>query len=143
MAAARARAVDAVLVFKLDRFGRSLRHLVNAISEFQELGVEFISLRDSLDTTTAAGKLQFHMMAAFAEFERALISERVRAGMERARRQGVRFGSRPRLIFDREKVRRLRGAGKSVRQISKEMRLSVGTIHRALTSPQNGAAGET
>src|SRR6266571_1355845 len=117
MAAARARTIDAVLVFKLDRFGRSLRHLVNAISEFQDLGVEFISLRDSLDTTTAAGKLQFHMMAAFAEFERALISERVRAGMERARRQGVRFGSRPRLIFDREKVRAMRAAGTTVREI--------------------------
>src|SRR5262245_8025792 len=134
MKAARAREFDALLVFKLDRFGRSLQHLTAALSEFKALGIEFVSITESIDTSTPAGKALFGMIGVFAEFEHDLISERVRAGMARARKQGAKFGSRPRLVFDREKVKALHAAGKSVREIRDLMKLSIGTIHRTLAS---------
>jgi DNA invertase Pin-like site-specific DNA recombinase len=132
MKAARAREFDAVLVFKLDRFGRSLQHLTAALGEFKAQGIEFVSITESIDTSTPAGKALFGMIGVFAEFEHDLISERVRAGMARARRQGVRFGSRPRLVFDREAVRQMKQRGATVREIAKKFKLSVGTVHRAL-----------
>src|SRR5262245_18333566 len=132
MKAARAREFDAVLVFKLDRFGRLLQHLTAALSEFKALDIEFVSITESIDTSTPAGKALFGMIGVFAEFEHDLISERVRAGMARARKQGVKFGSRPRLVFDREAVRKLHAAGATVREISKRFKLSVGTVHRAI-----------
>ena len=97
MELARKRAIDVVIVWKLDRFGRSLRHLVNTIAEFEALGIAFVSLRDQLDMTTPAGRLQFHILSAMAEFERALICERVRAGMVRAKQKGKAIG-RPRSV---------------------------------------------
>jgi DNA invertase Pin-like site-specific DNA recombinase len=133
MKAARTREFDAVLVFKLDRFGRSLQHLTAALSEFKALGIEFVSITESIDTSTPAGKTLFGMIGVFAEFEHDLISERVRAGMARARRQGVKFGSRPRLVFDREAVRNMKERGATVREIAKKFKLSVGTVHRALS----------
>src|SRR3977135_2896451 len=96
MADAQRRKIDTVLVWKLDRFGRSLRHLVNAIAELESLGVTFISLRDNLDLTTPSGRLMFHVISAMAEFERSLIQERVKAGLRNARAKGQRLG-RPRL----------------------------------------------
>jgi DNA invertase Pin-like site-specific DNA recombinase len=93
--AARRRRIDVVVCWRLDRLGRNLRHLVTLVDEFQVLGVQFVSLGESIDTTTPAGRLQLHILAALAEFERARISERVRAGMARARAQGRRLG-RPR-----------------------------------------------
>src|SRR5215472_7283993 len=78
MGLARKRAIDAVIVWKLDRFGRSLKHLVNSIAEFEALGIAFISIRYQIDMTTPAGRLQFHILSAMAEFERDLIVERVR-----------------------------------------------------------------
>jgi len=96
MAEARRRKVDAVLVWSLDRFGRSLVHVVAAIHELHERGVAFVSLHEGLDLTTAAGRLQFHLVTAFAEFERARIAERVKAGLALARARGKRLG-RPRL----------------------------------------------
>lgn len=134
MKAARAREFDAVLVFKLDRFGRSLQHLTAALSEFKALGIEFISITESIDTSTPAGKALFGMIGVFAEFEHDLISERVRAGMARARRQGVKFGSRPRLVFDREAVRQMHKRGATIREIAKKYKLTVGTVHRAVHS---------
>jgi DNA invertase Pin-like site-specific DNA recombinase len=79
------RTFDAVLVWKIDRFGRSLKHLVNALAELAALGVAFISLRDNLDLSTPSGRLMFQIIGAMAEFERALIQERVRAGIRNAR----------------------------------------------------------
>jgi len=81
MAGAKQLRFDAVLVWKLDRFGRSLKHLVSALGESEALGIAFVSLRDSFDLTTPAGRLMFNMVASFAEFERDLIRERVRAGI--------------------------------------------------------------
>jgi DNA invertase Pin-like site-specific DNA recombinase len=92
MADASQRKFDAVLVWKLDRFGRSLRHLVNALAELEALGLSFISLRDNLDLSTPSGRLMFQIIGAMAEFERSLIQERVKAGLRNARE---REASRP------------------------------------------------
>jgi DNA invertase Pin-like site-specific DNA recombinase len=85
---------DMIIVWKLDRLGRSLRDLVSLISKFQDLGVGFKSLQDNIDTTTPTGKLTFHLFAALAEFERDIISTRTKAGLEAARARG-RKGGRP------------------------------------------------
>ena len=87
MAAAKKRQLDAVLVWRYDRFARSTQALVNALKEFQRLGVDFISYQENIDTTTPTGELIFHVMASPAQFESALISQRVRAGMARAKAQ--------------------------------------------------------
>src|SRR6202050_1980386 len=129
MADARRRKFDAVLVWKLDRFGRSLRHLVNAIAELEALGVSFISFRDNLDLTTPSGRLMFQIIGAMAEFERALIQERVRAGLRNARAKGKRLG-RPRTGLSGTQVAALRASGASLRAIAKELGVGVGTVHR-------------
>jgi DNA invertase Pin-like site-specific DNA recombinase len=93
---ARRRRVDVVVCWRLDRLGRNLRHLITLLEELQALGVAFVSLAEGIDATTPAGKLQMHILGAIAEFERARIAERVKAGLQRARMQGKRLG-RPRL----------------------------------------------
>ena len=122
--------VDAVLVWKLDRFARSLKHLVNALAEFEALGVAFISLRDNLDLTTPAGRLMFQIIGAMAEFERALIQERVVAGLRHARAQGKRLG-RPRTVVPLAKIRSLREQGLSWRAVAAKVRLSKSVCMRA------------
>jgi DNA invertase Pin-like site-specific DNA recombinase len=92
---AKRRRVDVLVCWRLDRLGRNLRHLVTLIDELTALGIGFASLGEGIDTATPAGRLQLHILAALAEFERARIQERVRAGLARARAQGVRLG-RPR-----------------------------------------------
>src|SRR6202790_2993879 len=111
MADAHKRRFDVVLVWKLDRFGRSLRHLVNALAEFESLGIAFVSLSDNLDLTTASGRLMFQIIGAMAEFERALIQERVRAGIRNARNKGRQLG-RPRVIVDSSQIAHLRSQGR-------------------------------
>jgi DNA invertase Pin-like site-specific DNA recombinase len=96
MADAKARRFDIVCVWKMDRFARSLKHLINALAEFEALGVAFVSLRDNLDLTTPSGRLMFQIIGAMAEFERSLIQERVCAGLRNARAKGRILG-RPRL----------------------------------------------
>src|SRR3954454_9300945 len=93
--AARKRRFDVLLVWRYDRFARSLRELVNALAEFEGLGIEFVSYSEGADTTTPQGKLLFGIMASLDEFERSLISERVRAGMRRAKAQGQHTGRPP------------------------------------------------
>jgi DNA invertase Pin-like site-specific DNA recombinase len=131
MAGACQRRFDAVLVWKLDRFGRSLRHLVNAIAELEALGVAFISFRDNLDLTTPSGRLMFQIIGAMAEFERALIQERVRAGLRNARAKGRRLG-RPRVMVDASRIASLRSLGRSWAQITDEIGVSKGTAQRAV-----------
>src|SRR5713226_2214345 len=114
---ARKRLFDVVLVWKFDRFARSLKHLIESLDEFNALGIDFISLTEGIDTTTPAGQLLFHIVGAVAQFERDLIVERVRAGMAHARAMGKRIG-RPRAIVDVEAVRNLRSQGKSLRNIA-------------------------
>jgi len=92
---ARRRRIDVVVCWRLDRLGRNLRHLVMALEELQTLGVGFVSLNEGINALTAAGKLQMHILAAIAEFERSRIIERVHAGLARARAQGRRLGRPP------------------------------------------------
>ena len=124
------RRFDAVLVWKIDRFGRSLKHLVNALAELATLGVAFISLRDNLDLSTPSGRLMFQIIGAMAEFERALIQERVRAGIRNARAKGKRLG-RPRVVVDASQIASLRARGTSWAQIKAELGVSKGTAQRA------------
>jgi DNA invertase Pin-like site-specific DNA recombinase len=93
------RRFDAVVVWKIDRFGRSLKHLVNALADLAAFGVAFISLRDNLDLSTPSGRLMFQIIGAMAEFERALIQERVRAGIRNAGAKGRQLG-RPPVVVD-------------------------------------------
>src|SRR5580658_8568023 len=110
MADACRRKFDAVLVWKIDRFGRSLKHLVNALAELAALGVAFVSLRDNLDLGTPSGRLMFQIIGAMAEFERSLIQERVKAGLRSARAKGKRLG-RPSKRPDGGAIAKLRGEG--------------------------------
>ena len=129
MADAKRRKFDVVLVWKLDRFGRSLRHLVNALAEFESLGIAFVSLSDNLDLGTPSGRLMFQIIGAMAEFERALIQERVRAGIRNARAKGRRIG-RPRVAVDAVRIAALRASGLSWRTIERELGISVRTARR-------------
>jgi DNA invertase Pin-like site-specific DNA recombinase len=117
---ARLKRFDAILVWKLDRFSRSLRHLINSLELLAKSQVAFISLRDNLDLSTAAGRLMFQMIGAFAEFEREITRERVRAGLVNARAKGKTLGRKKRAGVDVELILALRGQGKSWRQIQKE-----------------------
>ncbi len=124
---------DAILVWGIDRFGRSLKHLVNALAELAALGVAFISLRDNLDLSTPSGRLMFQIIGAMAEFERALIQERVRVGLRTARAKGGRLG-RPRVIVDATRIAGLRAQGHSWSQITDEVGVSKGAAQRAVVS---------
>jgi len=129
MADAKQRRFDAVCVWKLDRFGRSLRHLVNALADLESLGVLFVSLRDNLDLSTPSGRLMFQIIGAMAEFERALIQERVRAGMRNAKAKGRSIG-RPRANVGASTVARLRDSGASWREIGRKLGISARTARR-------------
>lgn len=120
---------DVVMVYRFDRFARSVRHLVDALTEFQAAGVQFISLHEAIDTTTPMGKFAFHIFAALAEFERELIRERVRSGVANARAKGVRLG-RPRRIADSSKILSQRRAGARWSAIAKAHGVSVSTAKR-------------
>ncbi len=128
---ARRRLFDVVLVWKFDRFARSLKHLIESLDEFNALGIDFISLTEGVDTTTPAGQLLFHIVGAVAQFERDLIAERVRAGMAHARAMGKRIG-RPRAIVDVEAVSKLRQGGQSLREIAVSLNIPVSRVRRAL-----------
>jgi len=142
MSDAKQRRIAAVLVWKLDRFGRSLRHLVNALAELEAVGVTFVSLRDNLDLTTPAGRLMFQIIGAMAEFERALIQERVKAGLPNARAKGKRLG-RPRVFVSDSKVESMRASGASWRTIAKELGVGIGTVRRAAQSRPKNVCGES
>jgi DNA invertase Pin-like site-specific DNA recombinase len=142
MADARRRKFDAVLVWKLDRFGRSLRHLVNAIAELEAVGVAFISFRDNLDLSTSSGRLMFQIIGAMAEFERSLIVERVKAGIRNARAKGKKLG-RPRAEIRGSEIDALRASGASWRAIAKEMGVGVGTVHRIGLRRSKNLCGHT
>jgi DNA invertase Pin-like site-specific DNA recombinase len=122
---------DAILVWKIDRFGRSLKHLVNSLADLSVYGISFISLRDNLDLSTPSGRLMFQIIGAMAEFERALIQERVRAGLRDAKAKGKRIG-RPKQEVDCSMVLKLRADGLSWRVIAKRLDLGVGTVYRAM-----------
>lgn len=117
---AQAHKFDAVLVWKLDRFSRSLRHLIVSLEALAASQVAFVSLRDNLDLTTAAGRLMFQMIGAFAEFEREITRERVRAGLRHAKAKGKQLGRKARTDIDLGWIKRLRDAGMTWREIELE-----------------------
>ncbi|MGA3076812.1 MAG: recombinase family protein [Bryobacteraceae bacterium] len=124
-----------VLVWRFDRFARSIEQLVLALAEFRALGIDFVSCQEALDTSTPMGKAMFTIIGAMAELERNVIRERVVSGMEYARRHGTKSGNaigRPKRIFDRGEVLRLRESGLSIERIAKQMRIGVGTVVRAI-----------
>ena len=132
MSMARTRRADVILVTKLDRLARSLKHLVALLDEFGSLGIQFVSISDQIDMTTASGRLMLHIVAAFAEFERSLIRERTIAGLAFAKSQGRRLGRPP---AKREgEILRLRAAGLSYREISRQLGVSRGAVYRAVKS---------
>jgi DNA invertase Pin-like site-specific DNA recombinase len=137
MAEAHRRRFDAVAVWKFDRFARSVSHLLRALENFQALGIHFVSLSESMDTSTPAGKMVFTVLGAVAELERSLIVERVKAGLRNARAKGKRIG-RPKVPVDASRVKALRDAGRSWSQICSETGLTKGTAQRSVSSlPKN------
>jgi DNA invertase Pin-like site-specific DNA recombinase len=131
MADAHRRKFDVVAVWKFDRFARSVSHLLRALETFNALGIAFISLSESLDTSTPTGRMIFTVLGAVAELERSLIAERVRAGLRNAKAKGKRLG-RPRVVVDGARIARLRGSGASWRAIASEMGSNTATVRRAL-----------
>lgn len=127
---ARSRKIDLIVCWKLDRLFRSLKDLVNTLQELSDIGVEFISLKDNIDMTTASGRLMTHLLAAFSEFEASLIKERVIAGLNNAKTKGIKLG-RPKKI-DEESILKLRLEGKSITKISNELQISRGAVHKTL-----------
>jgi DNA invertase Pin-like site-specific DNA recombinase len=129
MVDARRQRFDIVLVARFDRFARSTKHLVLALEEFNALGIDFVSVNESVDTSTPMGKMIFTVIGAVAELERSLIRERVMMGIDRARRHGKRLG-RPQKLVDREQVATLRARGLSLRQIAVEFKISKDKVAR-------------
>jgi DNA invertase Pin-like site-specific DNA recombinase len=125
------RRLDVVLCWKVDRFGRSLKHLVNVLADLDSYGVAFVSLRDNLDLSTPSGRLMFQIIGAMAEFERSLIQERVRAGLRNAKLKGKTLG-RPSRIVSLDEMTRLREKGASLREIAKIVGVSYVTVRTRL-----------
>jgi DNA invertase Pin-like site-specific DNA recombinase len=132
LAAARARRLDVVVTTKLDRLARSTRHLVDLAAELEALGVDLVVTDQAIDTTTPAGRLLFHVLAAIAEFERDLIRERVIAGLRRARAQGRRLGRPRRYIVDPDEARQLLSGGHSLRAAARALSVHPSAVSRAL-----------
>ena len=130
LADCRKRRVDAVVVYRYDRFARSVRQLVNALEEFRSLGIDFVSLHEGVDTSTPNGRLVFGIFASIAEFERELIQDRVRSGLAAARAKGKKLG-RPRVVIDELRITELRAQGRGWKSIAAELGVGVGTILRA------------
>ncbi len=136
VAAVRSRKIDVVACTKLDRLARSTHHLVTLAKELDALGVDLVVLDQAIDTTTPAGRLLFHVLAAISEFERDLIRDRVIAGIRRAKAQGRRLG-RPRLYeVDGERAQTLIAAGHSLRAVARALGVHPSAVSRAL--PQSG-----
>jgi DNA invertase Pin-like site-specific DNA recombinase len=138
MDGARKRKFDVLLVWRFDRFARSVRHLIVALEELRSLGIDFISYQENIDTSSALGQAIFTIVAAMAALERNVIIERVHAGLRRARQQGKHIG-RPVMDIDPQRVLALRRSGESMREIAKELNTSQTKIfkvlHAAVTKP--------
>ena len=133
MADARRGAFDVVLVWRFDRFARSIEQLVLALAEFRTLGIDFVSSQEALDTSTPMGKAMFTIVGAMAELERNVISERILAGLDHARRRGTKSGrriGRPTAVLDRVRLAELRDGGMSWRAIAATLGVGIATVHR-------------
>lgn len=132
MRAARRRDIDTIVVWRLDRWGRSLADLVSTLHELHELGVGFISLHEALDLTTATGRAMAGMLAVFAEFERGILRERVKAGIAEARRRGKRHGRPPTVASRADEARRLYATGLTKSAIARQLGISRTSVRRFL-----------
>lgn len=128
---------DCLVVWRLDRLGRSLPHLIEIVADLASRGVEFRSLTEAIDTTSAGGRLIFHIMGALAEFERALITERTSAGLAAAKARGERLGRRP--VLNARQIAHARQlvevAGEPVASVARSMNVGRSTLYRALRHP--------
>jgi DNA invertase Pin-like site-specific DNA recombinase len=125
------RRFDIVACWKVDRFGRSLKHLVNALADLDSYGVAFVSVRDNLDLSTPTGRLMFQIIGAMAEFELSLTKERVKCGLVNARANGKRLG-RPRRVTDGDRILQMKAEGASLRAIANAMGIGYGTVRKRL-----------
>jgi len=130
---AKKRRFDVVLVWRFDRFARSTKHLILALEEFKNLGIDFVSFQENIDTSSPLGSAIFTIISAVAQLERDIIAERVKAGLRRAKENGKRLG-RPRASVDTEKIHWLRSQGLSLRAIAKETGVSRTTVSDLLSS---------
>jgi DNA invertase Pin-like site-specific DNA recombinase len=132
MAAARRREVDVVLVWRLDRWGRSLADLVVTLKELAELGVGFVSLTEALDLTTPTGRAMAGLLSVFAEFEHEILRERIRAGLVEARRKGTRLGRPLTAAKKAAQIRKLHRAGISKAEIARRLEIGRTSVRRIL-----------
>jgi len=130
---AKKRRFDVVLVWRFDRFARSTKHLILALEEFKNLGIDFVSYQENIDTSSPLGSAIFTIISAVAQLERDIIAERVKAGLRRARENGKKLG-RPRASVDTGKIHLLRSKGLSLRAIAKETGVSRTTVSDVLSS---------
>ncbi|XDZ69137.1 recombinase family protein [Alphaproteobacteria bacterium LSUCC0226] len=128
---------DVVLAWDVSRLSRSLVDLVTTLDELHACGIDLYLHQQAIDTTTPAGKAMFQICGVFAEFERGILSERVKAGLNRARAEGKKLG-RPIKVVNIKKMLEDRGNGKTIRQIASEQKMSVGKVHRVLSETENG-----
>ncbi len=128
---AKKKKFDIVLVWRFDRFARSTKHLVNALYEFRNLGIDFISYQENIDTASPLGEAIFTIISAMSKLERDIIAERVKGGLRKAKANGKCLG-RPKSEVDTDKIIEYRRQNKSIRQIASEMNLSRGTVERTL-----------
>lgn len=136
MGLVRRQEIQHVLVWRFDRFARSMSHLVSALEEFNERNIGFASIQEGIDTATAAGKMVFGVIAALAEFERQLIIERINAGLRRARSEGKKLGHPPLPEFKAEEIRALRGKF-SIRQIAARLGVGKSVVQKVLSVRPN------
>ena len=138
----RRRRVDFVLVWRFDRFARSTKHLLEALEEFNSLGIGFISHQEAIDTSSPMGKLLFTIVSAMAEMERAILIERVKAGVAVAKAKGKSCG-RPKKVFRRDTALEMRGMGYSWRKISRMLNVPVSTLRDACAESLSEIASKT
>jgi putative DNA-invertase from lambdoid prophage Rac len=137
LATARRREIDVVLVWRLDRWGRSVADLVGTLQELQHLGVGFVSLTEALDLTTPTGRAMAGLLAVFAEFEREILRERVRAGLAHARQNGKRLGRPPSAAHKAAQVRKLNRDGLSKSEIARRIKIGRTSVRRILSSKKS------
>lgn len=139
LASARRREIDVIVVWKTDRMARSLRNLINMLADFEALGVKFVSITEPFDTSVPTGALMVSLIGAFAAFERSLLIERTRAGMNAARLRGAKIG-RPRVAFDLDDARSRLATGEPLAVVARSLGIGATTLRRAMR-PASAAPG--